>query len=57
MPNDEDYWFDSKSCFHCGNTNLATELREGDRVLYCKDCGLINAAIRDSQSHKKEADD
>ena len=56
MPNDEDYWFDSKSCFHCGSTNLATELREGNRVLYCKDCGLINAAIRDSQGHKKEAD-
>lgn len=48
LQKEKDYWFDSKSCFSCGSTKLATELREGDHVLYCKDCGLINACIEDN---------
>lgn len=47
VPDKKDYWFDSNSCFSCGSTKLATELRDGARVLYCEDCGLINASIGD----------
>jgi len=41
---DADYWFNRETCFSCGG-ELAREKRSGAEVLYCKTCGVVNAAI------------